>query len=166
MEKDILFKQKVKYTGTFSYKELYRIIYEWLMDHGYDVSEKSYKEIIGAGNSKEVDIEWEAWRKITDYFRYYLHIQVQIFRMTEVEVEIDGVKQKMNKGAIEIGIKSILEKDYESRWITRAPIAFLRTFYDRYLIKERIEKFVGELIGEMGTIADEIKSFLNIQGTR
>ena len=58
-EKDILFKQKIRHTGIFDFKEMYRILYEWLIDQGYDVNEKQYKEVIGAGNAREIEVEWE-----------------------------------------------------------------------------------------------------------
>jgi hypothetical protein len=39
---------------------------------------------------------------------------------------------------------------------------FLRTFYDRYLIKERIERFEEKLILEMDDFSNQAKTFLNM----
>lgn len=44
MEKDNVFAGKVKQTGVFDYKELYRFCYSWLIDKGYYVIEKNYSE--------------------------------------------------------------------------------------------------------------------------
>lgn len=166
VEKDPLFSSKVKHTGMFDFKECYRILYEWLMDQNYDVNEKSYKEVIGAGGAKELEIAWEATRKVSDYFRFQLKIDWHIIGMTSVEVEIDGVKQKLNKGQFELSVKSILEKDYEEQWEKKPFFKFLRTFYDKYLIKERTEQYEGKLISEMEEFVNQCKSFLALTGRK
>jgi hypothetical protein len=166
MEKDILFKSKVKHSGLFDFKETYRILYEWLIEQNYDVNEKVYKEVIQTGNAKEIEIQWEATRKVSDYFKFMLEVNWHIIGMTSVEVEIDGVKQKMNKGQFEVEIKSTLLKDYEDRWTTKPFLKFLRTFYDKYLIRERTEQFEGKLIGEMEELVAQCKSFLALTGRR
>ena len=86
--------------------------------------------------------------------------------MTNVEVEIDGSKEKMNKGQLEIKFKSVLLKDYRESWTSNPFIKFLRTFYDKYLIKERLEQYEGKLIGDMEEMIAECKSFLALTGKR
>ena len=73
-EKDELFTTKVKHTGIFNFKELYRILFEWLIDKDYDVNEKTYKEVVGGSGAKEIEIEWDAERKVTDYFKFNLKV--------------------------------------------------------------------------------------------
>lgn len=165
-EKDTILSSKVKHSGIFDFKETYRILYEWLVDQNYDMNEKSYKENIGAGGAKEIEIEWEAKRKVSDYFKFVLKINWHIIGMTSVEVDIDGVKQKMNKGQFELGVKAVIEKDYEDRWSTRPFLKFLRTFYDKYLIKERTEQYEGKIISEMDEFVGQCKSFLALTGRR
>ena len=63
-EKDNLIGTKVKHNGMFDFKETYRILFEWLVNHDYDVNEKTYKEVIGSGGAKEIEIEWDATRKV------------------------------------------------------------------------------------------------------
>jgi len=164
MEKDRLFETKIKNKGVFDFKGVYKVLYEWLVDQGYDVNEKGYKENIGAGGAKEIEIEWRAFRKISDYFRDVLELRWQILGMTNVEVEIDGVKQKMNKGQFEIRIKSVLEKDYESRWENKPFFKFLRTLYDKYLIPARIEQYEGKLLAEMDELVAQCKAYLSLTG--
>lgn len=165
-EKDNILGTKVKHAGVFDFKETYRVMYEWLADQGYDINEKNYKENIGAGGAKEIEIEWEALRKVSDYFRFIIKAKWHIIGMTSVEVDIDGVKQKMNKGQFELEIKCILEKDYESTWEKKPFLKFLRTLYDKYLIKERTDQYEGKLIGEMEDFAAQCKSFLALTGRK
>jgi len=166
VERDVLISTKVRHVGIFDFKETYRILFEWLIDQGYDFNEKNYKEVIGAGGAKEIEIEWEALRKVSDYFRYQLIVKWKIIGMTSVEVEIDGVKQKMNKGDLSLEFKTVLLKDYEERWSKKPFLNFLRTLYDRYLIRERITAYEAKLIQEMEELVAQSKSFLALTGRR
>jgi len=165
-EKDILFRQKIRHTGVFDFKELYRILFEWLVDQGYDVNEKQYKEIIGAGNAREIEVEWKATRKVSDYFKFMLEMKWHLLGITNVEVEIDGKKQKMQKGQFEIEVRSTLLKDYEERWTKTPFVKFLRGLYDKYIIKERIEAYEAKIVSEMDMFIAECKSFLALSGAR
>jgi len=86
--------------------------------------------------------------------------------MTSVEVEVDGVKQKMNKGQMDIEIECVLHKDYEEKWTATPFLKFLRTFYDKYLIKERVEQYEMKLILEMEEFVAQAKAFLAMTGKR
>lgn len=163
VEKDIVFSGKIKQSGIFDYKEFYRFCYQWLVDEGYKVIEKNYSEKI-TPTGKEVEIEWEAKRKITDYFRFVLKIKWRIIGMTTVEVEEGGKKIKMNKGMPEIRLYAILEKDYEHRWESNAFSKFLRGLYDRYVIRARIEQFEGKIFSEGDEFLAQAKSFLTLEG--
>lgn len=167
VEKDSLIKTKIKhYDNLFDFKETYRILFEWLMDQGYDVNEKSYKEVLQAGGAKEIEVEWEATKKVSDYFKFWIKIKFHPMGMTSVDVEVDGVKTKMNKGKMDIEVECALMKDYEERWSTIPFFKFLRTFYDKYLIRERIEQYEGRCIQEMEEFVSQAKSFLAITGRK
>jgi len=166
VEYDRLIKTKIKHNGFFDFKETYRILFEWLIDHNYDVNEKTYKEVLQAGGAKEIEVEWEAVRKVSDYFRFFLKVKFHPMAMTSVEVEVDGVKQKMNKGQMDIEIECVLHKDYEEKWTATPFLKFLRTFYDKYLIKERVEQYEMKLILEMEEFVAQAKAFLAMTGKR
>lgn len=166
VERDILIKTKIKHNGLYDFKQTYRILFEWLVDKGYDLNEKSYKEVLQAGGAKEIEVEWEALRKVSDYFRNYIKVRFHPMGMTSVDVEVDGVKQKMNKGAMDIEVECVLLKDYEERWSNSPFVKFLRAFYDKYLIRERVEQYEGKLITEMNEFVAQAKAFLAMTGTR
>jgi hypothetical protein len=165
-EKDVLFGTKVKHSGTFDFKGVYNLLYTWLVDQGYDLNEKSYKETIGSGGAKDIEIDWEATRKVSDYFKFMLSMKWVINGMVAQEVELDGVKQKINKGQFELGIKSVLLKDYEEKWTKSPFVKFLRGVYDKYIIKERVEQYEGKLIAELDEFVAQCKSFLSLTGRR
>ena len=162
-EKDQVFKGKIKQTGIFTFKDLYSFVYDWLKEEGYDVFERTYSEKI-VGDSKNIEIAWEATREISDYFKFMIKINWQILGMKTVEVQKEDKKVKMESGALELKFAAILVKDYEDRWENQPFWKFLRGIYERYIVKSRIEDYQIKLLGEMEEIIAQCKSFLAIEG--
>jgi hypothetical protein len=52
----------------------------------FDTLEKSYNEKV-SGNSKDIEIEWESIKKVSDYFKYEIKTKFRILGMTDVEVK-------------------------------------------------------------------------------
>lgn len=163
VEKDEIFSGKVKQKGVFDFKELYRFAYTWIVDKGYFLSEKTYSEKVGA-EGKEIEIEWEAKRKISDYFRFVLKVKWRIIGMKDADAERDGVKVTINKGLPEIEVKGVLEKDYSGKWEGSPFFKFLRGMYDRYLIRSRIESYEDKLFGDADEFLAQVKAFLSLEG--
>lgn len=165
-EQDKVFEGKVKQTGLFNYKDFYTFAYKWLVDEGYKVDEKVYSEKVGGGGAKEVDIEWECKKKVSDYFRFVLKAKWKILGMTTVEAEDPNTKKttKLEKGQVEIKVAAILEKDYEHRWENTAFLKFMRAVYDKYLIRGRIEDYEKKIFGESDEFIAQLKAFLSLEG--
>ncbi len=165
VEKDNVFATKIKQSGIFDFKDFYRFAYEWLDGEGYDVAEGKYSEKISPGG-KEIEIEWEAKRKISDYFRFVAKVRWRITGMKDVEVQKNGEKINMNKGTVEIRSKGVLEKDYEHRWEDNPFLKFLRGVYDRYIIRARIDQYETKLIEEVDEFIGQCKAFLAMEAQR
>jgi len=163
VERDQIYTQKIKHTGIWDFKETYRFLYDWLIDNDYLVTEKTYNEKINP-TGKEIEIRWEAKKKISDYFRFVLKVEWRILGMTEVEVKKEENKVKMNKGYIEIKFSAVLEKDYEHRWENSGMLKFLRGVYDRYIVRGRIENYELKLFSEVDELIAQTKSFLALEG--
>lgn len=165
-EKDTIFSGKIKQTGTFDFKEFYRFCYVWLVDEGYFVTEKVYSEKVSP-TGKEVEIEWEARKKISDYFRFIIKAKWRILGMADTEVQDEsGKKLKLNKGQVEIKVDGILEKDYQGQWEKNPFLKFLRGIYDRFIIRTRIDEYEGKVFGQSDEFLKQAKSFLAIEGMR
>ena len=166
VEIDKVYESKFKFSGLFEFKETYNFMYNWLSDYGYFlIEEKTYTEKIKP-EGKEVEIIWNARKKVSDYFRFYLNIRWLVTGMTSVEVEKGGNKYKMNKGSVEIKITGYLEKDYEHRWETTGLTKFLRGVYDRYVIRARIEDYMKKIMEEIDELVASTKSYLELEGIR
>jgi len=163
VEKDAVYKGKIRHKGIFNFPETYRFLYTWLVDNDYLVTEKKYTEKI-TPIGKEVEIQWEAFRKISDYFKFVIKVSWRILGMNEIEVQKNGAKIKMNKGDTEISFQAVIEKDYEHRWENSGFLKFLRGVYDRYIIRGRIDSYENKIFEEVDELIAEAKSFLALEG--
>ncbi len=157
-------EKKVSYDGLFNFKEIYNFVYTFLIDSGYGIEEKAYKEKTAAGG-KDIDIAWVAKKKVTDYVAFEVNIGWKIQRLQDVDVMKDGKKVKMNKGSVEIKFTALLKKDYENKWGTPF-LSFMRGIYDKFVIKGAIGEQGKNLGNEMEGAVAQIKSYLVLEGKR
>ncbi len=166
VEVDRIYESKTTYNGVFNFKELYNFIYRWLGDNRYAfIEEKTYTEKITPGG-KDIEIAWNARKKVSDYFRFYLKLQWLVRGLTNVEVQQGDVKVSTNKGMVEIRITGYLEKDYEHRWEATGIVKFMRGLYDRYIIKNRIEAYESKILEEVDELVAQAKSYLEMEGKK
>ena len=141
-EKDTIVKEKIKYVGLGDLDETYKFARDWFWKEEYNLVEDSYSEKIKS-TGKEIEIEWTAAKELTDYFKATLKIKWRILAMTDVEVEKDGKKKKMNKfGEFGMEFKGILEKDYSSKWEGSATQKFFKEILAVALIADFVRKLV------------------------
>ena len=165
-EKDVIIKEKLKYTGYGNFKDIYNYAYDWLKGELYTVTEDNYVEKI-KGSSKELEIAWKAAKKLTDYFKIEIDIKWKILGMEDVEVEVDGKKKKMNKFAeIKIELKGNLIKDYTSQWNKSVATKFFKEIYNKYVIPARTDQMKVKTEEDVKNFKEEIKAFLELTGKR
>lgn len=163
MERDKITEGKAKFDGLFVFKDVYNFVYSLLRDSKYDVSEPAYSEKT-TPEGKEIQIRWEARRKISDYFRFTLVVDWLVLGLTAVEAEKAGARVKMNKGSVEVKITAFIDKDYEERWESNAIAKFFRGIYDRYVVRSRIERYEEKVAVEVDELIAQLKSFLAMEG--
>ena len=161
-EKDKIYKGKIKQSGIFSFKDLYAFLYDWLKEEGYDILEKSYSEKV-SGDSKQIEISWDATKEVSDYFKFQIKVEWQILGMKSVDVQREDKKIKMDSGSLEVKFTGVLLKDYEDRWENQPFWKFMRGVYDRYIIKSRIDEYQIKLFEEVEDVVSQCKSFLAIE---
>lgn len=151
---------KVKQRSVFNLDELYLLLYKWFELYGYDFQEKEYRDIEKEGK-KNLEIAWYTEKKIDDYMKFVIKVSFMVLGLEKVEIEEEGVKRKTSKGEAEVRFDAYIIKDYDNRW-EGGFMKFLREFYDKYIIKGRIESLEGELQAELNKLIDEVKAFLNL----
>jgi len=165
-EKDTIFSSKIKYNGIFSFKDFYIFCYDWLTDEtGLILAENKYSEKI-SGDSKNIDIEWNGERKVTDYFKFDVKVNFKVIALTEVEIDQGGTKIKTNKGSIEIKTKGVLVKDYEGKFETNALNKFLRSIYEKWVIPSRVMEFETKLAEDCDEFLNQAKAYLDLEGKK
>lgn len=165
-EKETVFSSTIKYGGVFLFKDFYRFCYEWLKEEiGIDISEKKYEEKI-KGDEKEIVVEWEGGKELTDYFRFDAKVKFEIRPLKNIEVVQNGKKIKTNEGTVKISIKGILVRDYKGKFEMRAFNKFLRSIYEKWVIPARIEEYEGKIAGHCDEFLGQAKSYLDLEGKR
>jgi len=153
--------EKIGYDGVFDLKELYKHLYEWLSWRKYDVAEKNYKEKVKP-TGKDIEIKWEAARIIDEYSMFIIELKTRIIGLTDVEVQKDSAKVKMQKGDIALDISAFILTDRQEMWASKPHFVFLQKFYEKYLYKGSIDRMKGELWKVGWDFFNEAKAFLNL----
>jgi len=165
-EKESIFSSKIKFGGVFNFADFYRFCYDWLLDEtNLIVSEDKYVEKL-VGDGKNIDVEWNCFRKITDYFRFEVKINYRILGMTNIEVQKDGAKLKMNKGSVEVGVKGTLVRDYQGKFEKTSTQKFMRGIYEKWVIPSRVDQYEDKLIGDCDEFLNQAKAFLDLEGKK
>ena len=161
VQKKEVYREKMKQTGHWKYTDLYDMLFDWFKDEDYKLTEDLYNEKL-QGYGKEIIIRWTAERKITDYFKYQIKLDWHILGMQDVEVEIDGKKVKTNKGEIEIVFRGTIIKDYEKRWEDNPLLKFMRSVYEKHIIRKTVKEYEDDLEDETKILISDTKEFLRI----
>ena len=164
-DKDLVIKEKVEHSGLFSFPSFYSYAHSWFKDERYGVEEEKYSEKI-SGNKKSIDIEWKATKTLSDYFKIEFKVKFEILDLTEVEVETDGEKKKMNQGKVSVEIKGALIRDPESKWEATPFYRFIREVYSKYVIPARVEATKDLVKTDTVKFKEQLKAFLELSGRR
>lgn len=161
--KNTVFKESIKHKGYWNFSELYNFCFDFLKDEGFTVKETNYTEKI-SGAGKEIIIEWDSGKKVTDYFKNHIKVNWHILGMKDAEVEVDGKKETVNKGEVKITVEAMIEKDYEDKWENKPLWKFLRGVYESYIIRTTVEEYEDRLADVAAEYVAQIKSFLQLSG--
>jgi hypothetical protein len=161
-EKKIVYQDKfIAFEGLFNLKDLFRTIARWFNERGYDMFEnKNYEEVYES--DKKVIFELIPYKKVSDYYKLEIRIFAVFESLREVEVELNGVKQRLLKGRANFTFDAILVTDYEGRWETRPSYYFYRALIDKFIYKSYTERYEAELVRDAKEVQEEIKAYLNM----
>jgi hypothetical protein len=156
----------VKKHGLFQFEPAFKAISSWFKAHSYEFIEKGHSEKVGS-TGRTVESNWVAERKITDYVKFNVKVDVWLRDMTDVAMEKDGKKIKMNRGRIEFIFNADMEKNYadkygESKFDEHKGTFsnFLKEIYEKYIIKSKLSGFEDKLYNEVVDLADSINAGL------
>ena len=148
----------------FDFPSFYSFAFSWFKDEDLGVIEKRYVEKVN-GNKREITIEWEAAKELSDYFKQQFGVKFKI-EFTDVEVEVNGKKEKMNQGKISVEIKGVMIRDHKNKWEKSAFSRFMRDFYNKFVIPGRVDQIKNKIKKDVQDFKEEIKAFLALMGRR
>lgn len=152
---------KISYEGLFEIKELYLLIDRFFMEKGFDRRELRNQEHVRP-HGRYIDIELQPWKKITDYIRHIVKVNIKFMHIKDVTAEIDGHKRNMVKGKVLITLDGLLETDYEDRWEMKPFYFVIRTVFDKFIFKTysiEAEELLEENVHQLHSA---ITGFLNM----
>lgn len=164
-DKELLLKDKTEHSGLMNFAALYSYSHGWFKEQGYSVDETKYSEK-SDGTKRDITVEWNVTKTLSDYFKIDNKFKMEVSGLIDVEVEIDGVKKKMNQGKITLEMKGNLITDPDSKWQSSPFNRFIRDIYNKYVIPSRMNDMRGLVVGDVQSFMEEMKSFLELLGRR
>ena len=152
---------RIKYEGLFNLFEVYRLIDSWLREKAFDKREIRNQQHVKP-DGKYVELVLMPWKKISDYARHVIRIELRAFNVKDVVVEVDKRKVKMNQAKIDIILDGYLDMDHEDRWEQKPFYFFMRTLFDKYIYRTYSTQFEELLVENVSQLYTLIKSFLNL----
>jgi hypothetical protein len=168
--KEALPAMKLKYKDIFDLKEFYLALREWVVDNGWkdeedstDHMESLYGEKV-SGGGREIFFWWRLFKPAEGAkLNYYIDMDFHCLAIKDTEVIKDGTKIKVNKGEINIEIKSFIDLVYESElsgnWLTRE----FKSFFTKKIYTKQIELRRKELYQEIYAFNNYIKQWFKLR---
>ena len=153
----------IKFSGIFDFAGLYAHVVTWLKAKEYLFSETKYN-YKPAGVGHEVEIAWEAEKKVTEWYKQKYEIEIKLWDYNEIEVIQEGKKQNLVKGRIQIIIKGKVLFDYEKKFEGTKALVKIRDWFQKHIYRRYYEfKIWDPFYHEVYALHSEIKEFLQMQ---
>jgi hypothetical protein len=105
----------IKYKGMVDFRGLWKLVFDWFESKGYEVQEGKSKHAAKTfGDEFESDID--AWRNVTDHYRFNLKVHVKYWDGVPVEVVRGGEKKVLIKARFYFRITGSLVLDWADRF--------------------------------------------------
>lgn len=152
---------RLKYEGLFDLFEFYKLIDNWFREKAFDKREIRNQEHVRP-DGKYVELILMPWKKISDYARHVIRIEIRVFNLKDVVVERDGRRVKMNQGRMDLLLDGYLDTDHEDRWEQKPFYFFMRTLFDKFVYRTYSTQYEELLVENVSQLHTLMKSFLNL----
>ncbi len=153
----------VKYAGVFDMEGLYKLILRWFEEREFEVWESLYKAKL-----PELEIRWEAQKKIDVFRMDKVNIHLHFHDVRDVIVEKDGVKKKLAYAHVRVWTWPEVVTDYPNMFGERRFVSpfdkKLLIFLNRYVLRRDVElRDLDRLYYELWGLHAQIKAFFNME---
>ena len=144
----------IKQSSVFNFDDLYKETHNWFLSSEYKFQEKTHSQKM-TDLGKEIIIEWEAEREVTDYIKFHLVIKFTLRN-------VNKVSKTLERGNMQIDIIANLVLDYKEKWQSRPLNNLLFKFYNNHIIKKTIKHYKEKLYNEVLEFQDLVKEQLSL----
>ena len=130
--------QKLMYKGIFDLKALYKVTYDWLISRGYEVHESKYKTI-GKPFGREKQLNWQAYKKVTEFVAFWIYIDWNFNDAQEIEVVENGEKKTLTKALLFIQVQHAVELDWMRRFTKTELHRHMLHFLHQWVLRKKID---------------------------
>ena len=166
---------EVEHEDVFHLKNLYKLIYEWLIMHDFYSSDSNSKKddkienfywqrILQNGNS-EHHIWWRTHHipRNNNYYKYFLKFDFQTLNMGKTEVMVRGKKMSTNSGDVILRCKAYVMLDYKREWRDHPFLKHVHRWFLKYYYKKHVDFLKTELWVTTYKLQDTIKQYLSMK---
>lgn len=154
----------IRYNGVFDFEGLYRMMHAWLVNKRFTFHEDRYKDKVFTPFGNELEIDWTAEKKVTEYVKEYITVYFHLWDFSEAEIIKDGKRLKMTKSRMEIRLDCKLELDYTKKFAKAGTFGKrLGEFYQNKVIYwEWRFKYASALVYSLYDFHHKIKKYLEL----
>lgn len=157
------------YSGVFSFKYVYYMLHEWLVENGYAPPEQEFQEVYymqrDSGAGKEIFVKWRVNKENDDYYfhNFEFDLIMHTLALSETEVMVEGKKVKLDKGECEFKILPRLRKNpkVDKAWYMQNP-QLKKWLSIHYFIERRNAAFKA-FYTDLNRFKDAIKEYFDIE---
>jgi hypothetical protein len=161
---------KMKHKDYFSWKYLYTLIHEWVVEEGYATrSDADFPEIfyMHRETPKAGNEIWVYWRLTKNpvknpFWRYDLDIDVHLVGIRDTEIMYKGKKYKVNWGEPEVKVWAKCVADYQREWEKSPIMSRLKHLFFKRIIKNDFERHKKELYREAYRLQEAVKTYFKL----
>lgn len=152
----------IKREGIYDFENLIKKINDSLRYLGYTQLEKEHSQEQEPGG--EIKFDYTCRKSTTPYVKFIIDIEILVLRPLNVIVETNGKKKRMQKGELEIRIKAVMQKNDNMKFTASPYSEFIRRLYEKFIIKEELNKLEARLLNDANFIITRIKGSLDMLG--
>jgi hypothetical protein len=105
----------------------------------------------------------ETDRKLNNYVKYFMNVELKITDMKDVEVVRNGEKLKMQHGRVQATVGGKFQLDWQKQFDGNKFLKALEHFYHNILINTRIEDHYGYIGIRIDRLQSRIKQVLGTE---
>ena len=159
---------QVKFRDVFNMKDLYEYMHDWLVEEKWAGDDAKFPETFYLKREDQVmgEEQWIRWRfekypEGTKSWRADMYVQFHILGMKDIEVLVNGQKEKTNSGEVEIKIWMKLIPVFSGLRKTPVLKHLFHIFLKRVLYHEK-EKWRNHFYREAYRFQEMIKTYLRL----